>query len=171
MNREQLRAIQAPWKDKYRQLPDEAKQTLRATAALNLEDLSCRLSSNVPDPLLAGLHPLTGGNGQHACSAEMLLQALAGCAAITLSAVASAMGLAVTGGQVVAEGDLDFRGTLGVDRDTPVGFTAIRLRLELDSTATPEELEKLVSMTERYCVVFQTLASPPPVTCSVQLND
>lgn len=167
MDREQLRAIQGPWKEKYRQTPEEAKQTLRAVATLNLDDLSCRLSSNAPDPLLAGLHPLTGGSGLHACSAEMLLQALAGCAAITASAVTTAMGLAVTGGQVIAEGDLDFRGTLGVDRNTPIGFTAIRLRLELDSTATPEELEKLVGLTERYCVVFQTLAKPPEITTSI----
>lgn len=167
MDREQLRAMQGPWKDKYRQDPAAAKQTLRGVAKLDLANLSCRLESKVPDPLVTGLHPLTGGSGQHACSAEMLLQALAGCAAITLSAVTTAMGLAVSGGQVVAEGDLDFRGTLGVDRDTPVGFTAIRLKLELNTTASPEELNKLVTLTERYCVVFQTLASPPTITCTV----
>jgi uncharacterized OsmC-like protein len=168
MNREQLRSVQAPWKEKYRQDPDSARQTLRAVAELNLDSLSCRLSSTAPDPLLAGLHPLTGGTGEHACSAEMLLQALAGCAAITLSAVTTAMGLAVTGGRVIAEGDLDFRGTLGVDRETPVGFTDIRLNLELDTTASREELDKLVSMTERYCVVFQTLAKPPRVMCTAE---
>ncbi len=171
MDREQLRAIQGPWKDKYRTDPAAARQTLRGVAKLDIGTLSCLLNSNVADPLVAGLHPLTGGTGEHACSAEMLLQALAGCAAITLSAVTTAMGLAVSGGQVVAEGDLDFRGTLGVDRDTSVGFTAIRLILELDTTASPEELNKLVSLTERYCVVFQTLASPPQVTCSVRPSE
>jgi uncharacterized OsmC-like protein len=160
--------MQGPWKDKYRHDPDSAKQTLRGVATLDLATLSCRLASTAPDPLLAGLHPLTGGSGDHACSAEMLLQALAGCAAITLSAVTTAMSLPVSGGQVVAEGDVDFRGTLGVDRDTPVGFTAIRLRLELDSSASEEELAKLLSLTERYCVVFQTLATPPQISCTVQ---
>jgi uncharacterized OsmC-like protein len=164
MNRDELRAAQAPIKQGYRDDPELALVTLHAEGRLG-EDVSCSIETGrmLVD---AGLHPATGGDGSFACSGDMLLQALAACAGVTLRSVATSMGLDVTG-TVRAEGDLDFRGTLGVDKTVPVGFTDIRLGFDLGTTASEEELETLLRLTERYCVVFQTLVSPPTLTATV----
>jgi uncharacterized OsmC-like protein len=151
-----LRAVQAPLKDRYRDEPGSALVTLRAEGSLG-EGVSC--SVNTGRALAeAGLHPATGGDGSQLCSGDMLLEALVACAGVTLGAVSTSMGLAVTGGRVWADGELDFRGTLGVSKEAPVGFTSIRLGFELDTDATDEELATLLRLTERYCVVLQTLA-------------
>lgn len=163
MDATELRAAQAPLKDRYREDPDAALITLRAAGRLGDEDVSCSVDTGRA-LVEAGLHPATGGDGSLACSGDMLLQALVACAGVTLRSVAVNRGIAVTGGTVSAEGDLDFRGTMGVDRETPVGFRAIRLRFDLETPATPEELATLVALTERYCVVFQTLASTPELS-------
>jgi uncharacterized OsmC-like protein len=163
MTADELRARQAPFKTKYKDNPASALQTLRAEGSLDGGDLVCSVRSflgKVP----AGLHPSTGGDGSAACSADMLLQALIGCAGVTLQAVATALAIPLRGGVVRAEGDLDFRGTLGVNKESPVGFTAIRLAFELDADATPEQLETLMKLTRRYCVVYQTLAKSPAIT-------
>lgn len=155
MHQEQLRAIQAPLKERYREDAQAALVTLRAEGALG-EGLACNVET--PRALIAaGLHPATGGSGAQACSGDMLLQALVACAGVTLQAVATAMGLDVRGGKLRAEGDLDFRGTLGVDREAPVGFKSIRLFVSLDTDAALEQQAKLLQLTERYCVVLQTL--------------
>src|SRR5919198_2786070 len=151
MNAEELRALQAPLKDHYRQEPQAACITLRARGALNEPGLACSVDTGRA-LVEAGLHPLTGGTGLQVCSGDMLLQALVACAGVTLRAVATALGIEVRSGSVEAEGDLDFRGTLGVAKDAPVGFDAIRLRFHVDSDAAPEELQKLLQLTERYCV-------------------
>ena len=156
-----LRSIQAPIKDRYRQDPAAAQITLRAEGRLG-EGLTCNLAFGHAR-VDAGLHPATGGTGAHACSGDMLLSALVACAGVTLSAVATALAIPVRGGTLRAEGDLDFRGTLGVARDAPVGFKEIRLSVDLDSDASPEQLNKLLELTERYCVVYQTLATAVPV--------
>jgi uncharacterized OsmC-like protein len=158
---EELRAAQAPLKERYREDPGAALVTLRAEGELGAEAVSCSVETGRA-LIEAGLHPASGGDSALACSGDMLLQALAACAGVTLRSVAVNRGLELSG-HVVAEGDLDFRGTLGVDRETPVGFTAIRLRFELDSTASEDELEKLLQATERYCIVYQTLAGGVPV--------
>ena len=159
MNADSLRAVQAPLKDRYRADPAAAVITLRATGDLDGPDgLSCSVETGRA-LVTAGLHPATGGDGMLACSGDMLLQALVACAGVTLRAVSTSTGIAVRGGTVRAEGDLDFRGTLGVDRDAAVGFKNIRLSFELDTDASPEQLATLHKLTERYCVVFQTLAS------------
>ena len=159
MTPEQLRAMQAPLKERYRADPAAALVTLHARGTLG-DDVHC--AGHTPRGRVnAGLHPATGGTGELACSGDMLLEALVACAGVTLRAVATAMGLPVRGGTISAEGDLDFRGTLGVSREAPVGFRAIRLRFDLDSDAAPEQLAKLIQLTERYCVVLQTLAQPP----------
>lgn len=163
MDATELRAVQAPLKDRYRDEPDAALVTLRASGRLGDEDVSCSVDTGRV-LVEAGLHPASGGDGSLACSGDMLLQALVACAGVTLRSVAVNRGIAVTGGTVSAEGDLDFRGTMAVDRGTPVGFRAIRLRFDLETTATPEELETLLTLTERYCVVFQTLASTPELS-------
>jgi uncharacterized OsmC-like protein len=163
MDATELRAVQAPLKDRYREDPDAAVVTLRAAGRLGDEDVSCSVDTGRA-LVEAGLHPASGGTGSLACSGDMLLQALVACAGVTLRSVAVNRGIAVTGGTVSAEGDLDFRGTMGVDRDTPVGFRAIRLRFDLETTAPPEELDTLLALTERYCVVFQTLASTPELS-------
>jgi uncharacterized OsmC-like protein len=164
MNADALRQIQAPLKDQYRKEPATAVVTLSARGQLG-EGVSCRVETG--QALVdAGLHPATGGDGSLACSGDMLLQALAACAGVTLAAVATAIGVPVRAGSVIAEGDLDFRGTLGVAKDAPVGFSAIRLRFELDGDATPEELATLQRLTERYCVVLRTLRDAPEVTVS-----
>jgi uncharacterized OsmC-like protein len=163
MDATELRAVQAPLKDRYRQEPEAALVTLRAAGRLGDEDVSCSVETGRA-LVEAGLHPASGGDGSLACSGDMLLQALVACAGVTLRSVAVNRGIAVTGGTVSAEGDLDFRGTMGVDRETPVGFRAIRLRFDLETTATPEELDTLLGLTERYCVVFQTLASTPELS-------
>ncbi|MBS0201403.1 MAG: OsmC family protein [Planctomycetes bacterium] len=160
MNSSELRAKQAPFKNQYKENPATALVTLRAVGRLNVNDVTCQLDLH-PNPTCAGLHPLTGGDGSGACSAEMLLQALVGCAGVTLGAVATAMEIAIQSGSITAEGDADFRGTLGVSRDVPVGFQEIRLKFDLESEAPPEKLEKLIELTERYCVVYQTLKNSP----------
>ncbi|HEX5044712.1 MAG TPA: OsmC family protein [Candidatus Polarisedimenticolaceae bacterium] len=155
MTGEELRSVQAPLKARYRAQPEAARITLRAEARLD-EGVSCSVETG-RQLVQAGLHPATGGTGELACSGDMLLQALAACAGVTLRAVATALDLPVRGGRVVAEGDLDFRGTLGVDREASVGFSRIRLRFDLEGETSPEQREKLLSLTERYCVVLQTL--------------
>jgi uncharacterized OsmC-like protein len=164
MKRDELRARQAPLKDRYRMEPQSARLTLRADGELGSEAVSCSVETGRA-LVEAGLHPASGGDGALACSGDMLLQALVACAGVTLRSVAVNRGLEVTG-RVAAEGDLDFRGTMGVDREAPVGFTAIRLRFELESEASDEELEALLETTERYCVVYQTLAGGVPLEVS-----
>ncbi len=164
MNSDDLRALQAPLKERYRAEPESAVVTLRASGRLGA-GVSCSLEG-ARALVTAGLHPATGGSGELACSGDMLLESLVACAGVTLSAVATAIGIEVRNGVVRAEGDLDFRGTLGVARDAPVGFRAIRLRFDLDTDAPPEQVAKLVQLTERYCVVYQTLKNPPPVEVS-----
>jgi uncharacterized OsmC-like protein len=161
MKQEELRALQAPFKERYRHDPDAAVVTLRAQGRLG-EGVSCRVETGRA-LVEAGLHPATGGTGALACSGDLLLEALAACAGVTLSAVATAIGLDVRGGTVTAEGELDFRGTLAVAKEAPVGLTEIRLRFDLDTDATQEQLATLLRLTERYCVVLQTLRSAPPV--------
>lgn len=160
MNADELRALQAPLKDKYRETPEAALVTLRARGRLGEETIACKVETG-KRLVEAGLHPATGGDGMAACSGDMLLEALVACAGVTLKAVATALGLEVRGGTVTAEGDLDFRGTLGVAKDAPVGFRAIRLSFELDTDASDEQLAKLLQLTERYCVVYQSLRHPP----------
>jgi uncharacterized OsmC-like protein len=152
-------AVQQPLKDTYRQDPQQAMITLTAQGELGAEDVSCSVATGQA-LARAGLHPATGGDGSLACSGDMLLQALVACAGVTLRAVATSLKLPVRGGTVSAEGDLDFRGTLAVAKDAPVGFTAIRLNFDLDTDASTEELDTLLRLTRRYCVVYQTLAGP-----------
>lgn len=162
MTPEDLRALQAPLKDRYRQSPESAVVTLRATGDVDSPDVACRVETGraLVD---AGLHPATGGTGLAACSGDMLLQALVACAGVTLRAVATALGIPIAGGTVAAEGDLDFRGTLGLAKDVPVGFARIRLAFDLRTDAPAEQVAKLLELTERYCVVYQTLVKAPPV--------
>ena len=162
MDREQLRAVQAPLKDGYRANPRSALVTLRASGRLG-EHVTCNVETGRA-LVEAGLHAATGGTGLAACSGDMLLQALVACAGVTLSAVATSLGIDVRAGTLHAEGDIDFRGTLGVSKEAPVGFTRIGLTVDLDTDAAPEALAKLLELTERYCVVFQTLAQRPALT-------
>ena len=162
MDRDELRSVQAPLKDRYREDPDAATITLHAEGSLGETDVSCSVQTGQA-LVAAGLHPATGGDGTFACSGDMLLQALAACAGVTLRSVAVNRGIDVRG-TVRAEGDLDFRGTLGIDRDAPVGFRAIRLGFDLESDASDDDLQALLTATERYCVVFQTLAHPPALS-------
>jgi uncharacterized OsmC-like protein len=154
-----LRAVQQPLKDAYREDPQQAVITLRAQGRLGDEEVSCSVATGQA-MAVAGLHPATGGDGSLACSGDMLLQALVACAGVTLAAVATSLQLAVRGGTVRAEGDLDFRGTLGVSKEAPVGFTSIQLSFDLDTDASDEQIATLLRLTERYCVVYQTLAQP-----------
>ena len=163
MESDQLRALQGPLKERYRNDPGAALVTLRAEGRLDAPGVSCLVDTGRA-LVEAGLHPATGGTGLQACSGDMLLEALAACAGVTLRAVATALDIPVEGGVIKAEGDLDFRGTLGVAKDAPVGFRAIRLRFELVSGASGEQLETLLRLTERYCVVLQTLRTPPVVS-------
>ncbi len=163
MDANQLRAMQAPFKEQYKGAPDAAMITLTADGTLGDEGITCSVETGRA-MVEAGLHPATGGDGLSACSGDMLLQALAACAGVTLSAVATALDVRVSGGTVHAEGDLDFRGTLGVDREAPIGFSDIRLRFDLDTTASEEQLATLFELTERYCGVYQTLAGGPAIT-------
>jgi uncharacterized OsmC-like protein len=165
MRADELRAVQGPLKESYRSSPEAASITLRATGTLD-EGVSCSVQTGRA-LATAGLHPLTGGDGSLLCSGDMLLEALAACAGVTLRAVSTSLDIPVAGGRVVAEGDLDFRGTLGVDRDAVVGFEAIRLRFELDTSASPEQLDTLLRLTERYCVVLRTLARSPELSASI----
>jgi uncharacterized OsmC-like protein len=162
-----LKALQAPLKEAYRTAPERALVTLSASGALDETAISCHVDTGRA-LVEAGLHPATGGTGLQACSGDLLLQALVACAGVTLRAVATALAIPVRGGQVRAEGDLDFRGTLGVSKDAPVGFRAIRLRFTLEADASAEQLATLEKLTERYCVVLQTLRTPP--TVSVQTS-
>lgn len=164
MRAEELKALQTPLKERYREQPNAALVTLRASGRVG-DRVSCRLETGKA-LVEAGLHPATGGSGLQACSGDMLLEALVACAGVTLSAVATAIGVTLRAGTVRAEGDLDFRGTLGVSKETPVGFQRIRLFFELDTNATDEQLATLVRLTERYCVVFQTLTQPPELVVS-----
>ena len=168
MNREQLRAAQAPLKERYRGEPDAALITLSAAGELG-DGVSCSVQTGRAIAQ-AGLHPASGGDGSLLCSGDMLLEALVACAGVTLRAVATSIGVNVPSGRLRAEGDLDFRGTLGVDRDAPVGFRAIRLSFELDSDATEEELATLQRLTERYCVVYQTLAAGPELSATLTVT-
>jgi uncharacterized OsmC-like protein len=161
MNADELRSIQAPLKERYRDRPDAALVTLRAEGRIG-EGVSCRVETGRV-LVEAGLHPATGGTGLAACSGDMLLEALVACAGVTLRAVATALGIELRDATVRAEGDLDFRGTLGVSREVPVGFQRIRLGFDLDTDATDEQLATLLRFTERYCVVYQTLARPPNI--------
>lgn len=167
MRPEDLRALQAPFKDLYRAEPERAVVTLRADGTLDEVGVACRVETGQA-LVEAGLHPATGGTGLQACSGDLLLQALVACAGVTLRAVATALGLPVAGGRVHAEGDLDFRGTLGVSKEAPVGFRAIRLRFELDTAASPDDLATLLKLTERYCVVLQTLRTPPALSTELR---
>jgi uncharacterized OsmC-like protein len=162
MNAEALRALQAPLKDQYRQTPQAAVVTLHAQGRLG-EGVTCSVETGRA-LVQAGLHPATGGSGLAACSGDMLLQALVACAGVTLNAVATALGITLRDATLRAEGDLDFRGTLGVAKNAPVGFGAIRLAFTLDTDASAEQVQTLLKLTERYCVVFQTLARPPALS-------
>lgn len=159
MHADDLRSIQAPLKERYRAEPQAALITLRAQGRIG-EGVSCRIETGKA-LVTAGLHPATGGTGLAACSGDMLLQALVACAGVTLNAVATALGIELRDATLQAEGDLDFRGTLGLAKDVPVGFRAIRLQFTLDTDAPEEQLATLLRLTERYCVVYQTLAHPP----------
>jgi uncharacterized OsmC-like protein len=161
MDREELRALQTPLKDKYREEPRSALVTLRAQGAIG-EGVTCRVQTGKA-LVEAGLHPATGGTGLAACSGDMLLEALVACAGVTLQAVATSLGIELRGGTITAEGDLDFRGTLGVAKDVPVGFKHIRLRFDLETDAPEDRVATLLRLTERYCVVKQTLESPPAI--------
>jgi uncharacterized OsmC-like protein len=159
MNAEEIRSLQKPLKDSYRNDPSKAMVTLKAQGRLG-ENVTCKVQTGRA-LVEAGLHPATGGNGLSACSGDMLLEALAACAGVTLCAVSTALGIEIRDGTVRAEGDLDFRGTLGVSKEAPVGFQRIRLFFDLDTGASEEQLASLLTLTERYCVVFQTLRQPP----------
>lgn len=165
MNSDQLKTLQAPIKQRYREDPESAVVTLKASGRLDGPGISCRVDTGRA-LVEAGLHPATGGTGLQACSGDMLLEALAACAGVTLRAVATALEIPVRGGTVAAEGDLDFRGTLGVTKDARVGFGAIRLRFDLETDATDEQLANLLRLTERYCVVLQTLRLSPELGIS-----
>jgi uncharacterized OsmC-like protein len=162
MNAEELRALQAPLKARFRERPETALITLRARGRAG-ENFTCKIETGKAR-MEAGLHPATGGDGLSACSADMLLEALVGCAGVTLRAVATALGIELRGAAIEAEGDLDFRGTLGVSKDVPVGFKQIRLNFDLDTDASEEQLATLLRLTERYCVVYQTLYHPAKIS-------
>jgi uncharacterized OsmC-like protein len=169
MRAQELKALQAPFKERYRGEPEAAVITLKAEGEIG-EGVTC--SVNTAKALVeAGLHPATGGSGLHACSGDMLLEALVACAGVTLNAVATALEIPVRAGRVRAEGDLDFRGTLGVAKDAPVGFKDIRLSFELDTDASEEQLATLLKLTERYCVVLQTLRGDAQVTAALARSD
>ena len=168
MDANELRTLQAPLKKQYREQPETARMPARAEAVLDLEHVACRVRSWAGD-IEAGLHPATGGDGSLACSADMLLEALVACAGVTISAVATAMSVKLRGGRVIAEGHWDARGTLGVDRDVPVGLSDIALRFELDTDADATTVQRLVEMSERFCVIYQTLRTPPRLSVTHQI--
>jgi uncharacterized OsmC-like protein len=169
MNAEELRQLQAPLKAHYKEDPGAALVTLRAVGRVAQRTISCAIESGKPG-IPVGLHPAAGGDGLAACSGDMLLEALVGCAGVTLAAVATAMGVELKTALVSAEGELDFRGTLGVARDVPVGFSRIRLLFEIDTDTPADKVHKLVELTERYCVVFKTLAQPPAIEVRTQVS-
>jgi len=166
MDSAELRAMQAPYKDKYKSDPDAAIITLKAHGSIDESKIACKVETGRA-LAVAGLHPATGGSGAELCSGDMLLEALVACAGVTLKAVATALGIPLKAGVVRAEGDLDFRGTLGVAKDAPVGFREIRLTFDLDTDATQEQIDSLIKLTERYCVIFQTLARPPKLGLAI----
>ena len=167
MDSAELRAVQQPLKDAYRKNPEAALITLRANGQLGDQAISCSVATGRA-LAEAGLHPATGGDGSLLCSGDMLLQALVACAGVTLQAVATSLQIPVAGGTVSAEGDLDFRGTLAVSKDAPVGFRSIRLAFELETEASAEQIESLLRLTERYCVVYQTLARPAELSVTAR---
>lgn len=164
-----LKAVQAPLKEQYRAQPETALLTLTAEGEVG-EGITCSLNTGRA-LIQAGLHPATGGSGAQACSGDMLLEALVACAGVTLSAVATAMGIELHGGRLTAEGDLDFRGTLGVSRDVPVGFSEVRLNFDLQTDADADSLAKLIELTERYCVIYQTLVNGVPTHTRLENHD
>ena len=168
MDANTLRALQAPLKEQYRDKPEAAVITLKAEGNVG-EGVTCSVQTGKA-LIEAGLHPATGGTGLHACSGDMLLEALVACAGVTLNAVATALGITLRGAKVRAEGDLDFRGTLGVAKEAPVGFRAIRLSFDIDGDLTEEQRATLMKLTERYCVVYQTLRTPPPIALAARVT-
>jgi uncharacterized OsmC-like protein len=166
MNAEQLKALQAPIKERYRQEPKAAVVALHSRGTLQPGNLVCRVET-VRGGIDAGLHAAAGGDGTGACSGDMLLDSLVACAGVTLTAVATALGVNLRGGTITAEGKMDFRGTLGIDKETRVGITDIQLHFTLDTDAAPEQIDKVIKLTERYCVIYQTLKQPPAMSTSV----
>ncbi len=166
MDANSLRGLQAPLKARYAESPGDAKITLRATGSVDAQCIACKVETGRA-LAVAGLHPATGGTGLELCSGDMLLEALVACAGVTLKAVATALEIPIEAGKVTAEGDLDFRGTLGVDKTARVGFAAIRLNFEIESAAAQEKLDTLLRLTERYCVVLQTLSASPALAVSL----
>jgi uncharacterized OsmC-like protein len=162
-----LRALQAPIKERYKTDPTASLITLKAKGALDDTNIACKVETGRA-LAVAGLHPATGGSGMELCSGDMLLEALVACAGVTLKAVATALDITLHAGSVSAEGDLDFRGTLGVDKEAPVGFAQIRLRFDLDTDAAQDKLDQLLKLTERYCVVYQTIRSGPPIEITLK---
>ncbi|MGF7211200.1 putative OsmC-like protein [Skermanella aerolata] len=169
MDAETLKALQAPIKQQYRDTPDSAVITLKAEGTVGAEGVTCKVDTGRA-LVEAGLHPAAGGDGMSACSGDMLLEALVACAGVTLRAVATALNVELRGGTVRAEGDLDFRGTLGIAKDAPVGFRSIRLTFDLDTDAGEEQLASLLKLTERYCVIYQTLRNPPAAEAKIVTN-
>ena len=167
MDAAELRAMQAPIKDRYKSDPNAALITLKAKGTLDDSHIACKVETGRA-LAVAGLHPATGGSGMELCSGDMLLEALVACAGVTLKAVSTALAIPLKSGTVSAEGDLDFRGTLGVDKEAPVGFRQIRLRFDVATDAPQEKLDQLLKLTERYCVVYQTIAKGPPVDIKMQ---
>jgi uncharacterized OsmC-like protein len=167
MDADALRAIQTPLKERYRAEPDAARITLKASGALDSASIACKVETGRAI-VAAGLHPATGGSGAELCSGDMLLEALVACAGVTVKAVATSIGVELRSGRVTAEGDLDFRGTLGVAKDAPVGFTDIRLKFDLDTDAPRDKLDTLLKLTERYCVVLQTLKRLPSIEAKLE---
>lgn len=166
MDAQTLRALQAPLKERYRSTPGAARITLKAAGSLDDGGITCKVETGRA-LAVAGLHPATGGSGLELCSGDMLLEALVACAGVTLKAVATTIGVHLRSGSITAEGDLDFRGTLGLDKSVPVGFSAIRLRFDIDSDALPEQIDQLLKLTERYCVVLQTLKQSPALEARI----
>jgi len=167
MDGNELRAMQAPIKQRYKDDPNAAVITLKAKGTLDDSHIACKVETGRA-LAVAGLHPATGGSGLELCSGDMLLEALVACAGVTVKAVATALEIPLKSGKVSAEGDLDFRGTLGVAKDAPVGFRQIRLRFDLDTAAPQDKLDQLLKLTERYCVVYQTIKAGPPVEVKLQ---
>ena len=167
MDANELRAMQAPIKERYKSDAGAALITLKAKGTLDDQNIACKVETGRA-LAVAGLHPATGGSGLELCSGDMLLEALVACAGVTLKAVSTALGIPLKSGTVSAEGDLDFRGTLGVDKEAPVGFRQIRLRFDVATDAPQEKLDQLLKLTERYCVVYQTIAKGPPVDIKMQ---
>lgn len=170
MTGDQLRALQAPLKAKYKESPAEAKYAISISGVVEGDEIACQVQSP-RGTIVAGLHPATGGDGSLACSADLLLEALVACAGVTLKAVATAMGIPLTKAVVTATGDLDFRGTLGVSKEVPVGLSAVKLSFDLQSSSPREQLDKLIELTERYCVIYQTLAKPPHLSKTIQVSE